>query len=625
MRMVAAGEEGGGGEGEGIARRLWIKFNSESVFALYTPFVVCLASGVLDPQSFVRCISQDAFFLQAFARAYELAEEYADDEEDKDAIGKLRKRVLKRLDNRDDLVRWKKLECEWSNHTLDFRALILLDLRNLSSCVVALVLPLIRKRFLFIHQIDCDLVHKIKEWGFDLPSERISVSATVKYTDFLLATASGKVEGEKSPGNIATPFEKTKLAAYTFAAVGPCMRLYAFISKEILTLQELDQSNHIYKKWIDNLASQNYEETAFQIENLLDKLSISLTGEELKIIEKLYEQAVKLEVKFFSAQQILQQTVVPFYQPDVPVERTLRIFCDFDMTCTAIDSTALLAEIAIRTASKADLNGYETQLTTCMSSADLRTTWAALSSQYSEEYEQCMGSIMAGEKVEEFNYEDLCRALELLSDFEKKSNSRVIESGVLKGLNLEDINWAGEHLVLQDGCKGFFQEMVKCENLKTDVHVLSYCWCGDLIRAAFSSGELNVKNVHSNELEYEELVTTGDIIKKVESPMEKLRVFNDITEGSSKLGEHFTVYVGGSVGDLLCLLKADIGIVIGWDSSLRRVGDHFGISFVPLFSGLVTKQKELTKGCTSNWKGGPSSTLYTVSSWAEIHAFLLGL
>ncbi|XP_052211483.1 bifunctional TH2 protein, mitochondrial-like isoform X4 [Diospyros lotus] len=482
MRMVAAGEEGGGGEGEGIARRLWIKFNSESVFALYTPFVVCLASGVLDPQSFVRCISQDAFFLQAFARAYELAEEYADDEEDKDAIGKLRKRVLKRLDNRDDLVRkWKKLECEWSNHTLDFRALILLDLRNLSSCVVALVLPLIRKRFLFIHQIDCDLVHKIKEWGFDLPSERISVSATVKYTDFLLATASGKVEGEKSP------------------------------------------------------------------------------------------------------------------------------------------------EIAIRTASKADLNGYETQLTTCMSSADLRTTWAALSSQYSEEYEQCMGSIMAGEKVEEFNYEDLCRALELLSDFEKKSNSRVIESGVLKGLNLEDINWAGEHLVLQDGCKGFFQEMVKCENLKTDVHVLSYCWCGDLIRAAFSSGELNVKNVHSNELEYEELVTTGDIIKKVESPMEKLRVFNDITEGSSKLGEHFTVYVGGSVGDLLCLLKADIGIVIGWDSSLRRVGDHFGISFVPLFSGLVTKQKELTKGCTSNWKGGPSSTLYTVSSWAEIHAFLLGL
>lgn len=91
--------------------------------------------------------------------------------------------------------------------------------------------------------------------------------------------------------------------------------------------------------------------------------------------------------------------------------------------------------------------------------------------------------------VEEFNYEGLCRAIEQLSDFEKRANSRVIKSGVLKGLNLEDIKRAGEHLILQDGCKGFFQEIVKRENQKTDIHVLSYCWCGDLIRSAFSSRE----------------------------------------------------------------------------------------------------------------------------------------
>lgn len=35
---------------------------------------------------------------------YELAEEYADDDEDKEAIGKLRKRVLKRLRNQDKLI-----------------------------------------------------------------------------------------------------------------------------------------------------------------------------------------------------------------------------------------------------------------------------------------------------------------------------------------------------------------------------------------------------------------------------------------------------------------------------------------------------------------------------------------
>ena len=93
--------------------------------------------------------------------------------------------------------------------------------------------------------------------------------------------------------------------------------------------------------------------------------------------------------------------------------------------------------------------------------------------------------------VEEFNYEGLCRALEQLSSFEKRANSRLIQSGVLKGLNVEEIKRAGEHLILQDGCKGFFQEIVKRENLNADIHVLSYCWCGDLIRSAFASSTVS--------------------------------------------------------------------------------------------------------------------------------------
>lgn len=64
----------------------------------------------------------------------------------------------------------------------------------------------------------------------------------------------------------------------------------------------------------------------------------------------------------------------------------------------------------------------------------------------------------------------------------------MIESGVLKGLNLEDIKRAGERLILQDGCTDFFQNIIKNANLNSNIHVLSYCWCGDLIRSAFSSG-----------------------------------------------------------------------------------------------------------------------------------------
>ncbi|KAK9282287.1 hypothetical protein L1049_005201 [Liquidambar formosana] len=554
---------GGMADEGGIAKRLRNKFKKESAFALYTPFFVCLASGKLDSETFRHFVSQDEHFLKAFAQAYESAEECADDDDDKIEIKELRKSVKEDLKMRDSVV---------------------------------------------------------LEWGFELPKESAPDDATCKYTDFLLATASGKV-GEKYPGKIATPFEKTKVAAYTFGAMVPFIKLYGFISDKIQAVLDPDDSSHIYKKWIDSYSSKKFEASALRTEDMLDKLSISLTGEELEVIGNLYHQAMKLEVDFFSAQPISQQTVVPLSRVYDPAEHCLTIFCDFDLSCTATDTSALLAEIAIITVPKADLDGSKTQLVR-MSSSELRSAWVGLSSQYTEEYEQCIESITPSETVE-FNYEVLCNALEQFSDFEKRANSRVIQSGLLKGINLEDIKWAGQRLNLQDGCKWFFQKIVQNGNLETDVHVLSHCWCGDLIRSAFSSGDTNVQNVHSNELAYEESISTGDIIRKVESPMEKLQAFNDILKGSSNDSKHLTVYIGGSVGDLLCLLKADIGIVISPSLSLRKLGDQFGISFVPLFSGVVNKQRELVEDGSYNWKG-LSGILYTVSSWAEIHAFILG-
>ncbi|KAH8480949.1 hypothetical protein H0E87_031007 [Populus deltoides] len=368
------------------------------------------------------------------------------------------------------------------------------------------------------------------------------------------------------------------------------------------------------------IRSESFQASALQTEDLLDKLSVSLTGEELDIIEKLYHQAMKLEIEFFLAQPIAQTTLAPLTKGHNPEEDRLVIFSDFDLTCTVVDSSAILAEIAILTAPKSDVVQPETQIAR-MSSADLRNTWGLLSGQYTEEYEQCIESIMPSAKVE-FNYEALCKALEQLSDFERRANSRVIDSGVLKGLNLEDVKRAGERLILQDGCTGFFQKIVKNENLNTNVHVLSYCWCGDLIRSAFSSGGLDSLNIHANELIFEESISTGEIVKKVESPMDKAQAFNDILMNYSSDRKNLTVYIGDSVGDLLCLLQADIGIVVGSSASLRSVGSQYGVSFVPLFPGLVRKQKE-SDGESLNWKG-LSGILYTVSSWSEIHAFILG-
>lgn len=55
---------------EGAARRFWIRSHRESVFAAYTPFVVCLASGSLELDTFRHYIAQDVYFLKAFAQAW---------------------------------------------------------------------------------------------------------------------------------------------------------------------------------------------------------------------------------------------------------------------------------------------------------------------------------------------------------------------------------------------------------------------------------------------------------------------------------------------------------------------------------------------------------------------------
>lgn len=102
-----------------------------------------------------------------------------------------------------------------------------------------------------------------------------------------------------------------------------------------------------------------------------------------------------------------------------------------------------------------------------------------------------------------FNYESLYNNLEQISIFEKRANSRVIESGLLRGISLEDIKRVGELLVLQDGCKDFFQESVKMkEKINADFHVLSCCWCADLIRSAFSSGKYFVALFFSSPFEF---------------------------------------------------------------------------------------------------------------------------
>ncbi|KAJ4785030.1 hypothetical protein LUZ62_036276 [Rhynchospora pubera] len=550
------------------SRRFWNEVKrKEANFALLSPFVVALASGGLETDVFKIYVQQDVYFLKAFARAYEMAEECADDDDDKTTISTLKNAVLD-------------------------------ELKMHNSVLLG--------------------------WGVD-PAKETTVAnpATTRYCDFLIATASGKLDSGKGPGKIATPFEMTKIAAYTVGAMTPCMRLYAHLGKELeIFLNQEENASHPYKKWIETYSAKSFEDSARQIEELLDKLSISLTGEELDVIGKLYQQAMKLEVDFFHAQRRIHSSVVPLAQYLNPKSKLI-LFSDFDLTCTTVDSSAILAEIAILTAQKADLadGGPGKSL------GDARASWNDLSTLYTEEYEQCIETLLPSEEVSGFQYDKLYKGLKLLSEFERRANARVIDSGLLRGINVEDIKKAGERLILQDGCRSFFQNLVNLKQKRDlDIHVLSYCWCADLIRSVFSSvGCLDHLSIHSNEFSYEGSLSTGEILRNMESPVDKLEKFKSLisTVCSTTKNDHMSVYIGDSVGDLLCLLHADIGIVVGSSASLRKIGEKFGVSFVPLFPAVVNKQRQLDKDEVPVWRES-SGVLYTVSSWFEIHAFLLG-
>lgn len=56
-----------------LARKLWRAHQDLAQVCLHHPFVTHLAQGLLSSQQFAYYVGQDAFFLQAFARAYSIA------------------------------------------------------------------------------------------------------------------------------------------------------------------------------------------------------------------------------------------------------------------------------------------------------------------------------------------------------------------------------------------------------------------------------------------------------------------------------------------------------------------------------------------------------------------------
>jgi len=114
--------------------------------------------------------------------------------------------------------------------------------------------------------------------GIDL--DRVTpYRATTAYTDFLLATA------------WHLPLDET------VAAMTPCMRLYAFLGRELgEQISAASRESHPYGDWIETYSGAEFQAAAARLEALLDQLATDRPA-----IRSAYRYAMECELRFFSA------------------------------------------------------------------------------------------------------------------------------------------------------------------------------------------------------------------------------------------------------------------------------------------------------------------------------------
>jgi thiaminase/transcriptional activator TenA len=200
-----------------LAAELWHANRDLALASLRNPFVQGIRDGSLDRRRFAYYVSQDAFFLRAFARAYVIAGAKAPD---------------------------------WEG-------------------------------FMELHELAAGVFGELKlhakyaaAWGVDLIHVTAS-AATRRYTDFVMATAWGADAG------------------LTVTALTPCMRLYAWLGRELAATAPPD---HLYSDWIRTYSSQEIEILAAQLENLVDRYAAD-TPE----VRGAYRYAMECERDFFQA------------------------------------------------------------------------------------------------------------------------------------------------------------------------------------------------------------------------------------------------------------------------------------------------------------------------------------
>ncbi|DBB00982.1 TPA: hypothetical protein ACH3X1_000888 [Trebouxia sp. C0004] len=337
-------------------------------------------------------------------------------------------------------------------------------------------------------------------------------------------------------------------------------------------------------------------------------------------LRKLYKTAMQMEVDFFSAQ--------PGTSPP-PAIRMLVV--DFDDTCTATDTTSQIFNTATAATVESSADSEK---------ADVQNRLDALKDELVQNYAQEQQKLYAellpegAAHPDGTNQQKATAFVNALMQFDRRMNQVVVDSGILRGIPHGRLKAAGEQIGLQAGC---LTVLTRAQQAGVPTHIVSVNYSSEMVKATLQRGSLNIVTaegasaeehhdvvIHANELTYEQGISTGDIIRRVQGGSDKDALMTqlmhhtsqaktDSTDGGDADAEanQLAVYIGDSPSDFAPLLRADLGIVVGQSKLLRQVAKAHSVKLLPLTAAPANGR-------------GEEGSLYEAESWAAIGAFLFG-
>ena len=276
------------------------------------------------------------------------------------------------------------------------------------------------------------------------------------------------------------------------------------------------------------------------------------------------------------------------------------LMTDFDQTCNMRDTSELYYRASQR---------Y--QNATAGDKQILDEQWSLVTGKYLREYREQIAASLSkfGDSIStKFDEQKLHSFLSEIAVFNRAATKDVDDSNLIAGVDKTGLKLAAEAVEFYPGCFEVLQSALPY------VRIVSVNWSGEMI--GYSFGEMIPPgHIYANTLLDDNGLSSGLVGREYISSFDKLKLVRRLIESEAGHGK-VTIFVGDSITDLLSMLEADIGIIIGNSNTLLSLARICGIKVSPLSSILLHTEEYVT--CNSD----KPKVLYTAEDWYQINRLI---